>query len=292
MKPTKTGYLSYLKHKIYYEIYGPENSSKTPLLVLHGGPGTAHNYLLSLAKLANFDRQIIFYDQLGCGESDKSDDNSLWTIDTFVREVQVVRKEINLNEIHLLGHSWGGMLAIEYLLTKPSGVKSAILASPMISMPLYNQEVDLLKSQLPGDTYKVMKAHEKAGTIKSKEYQKAYTIYKKHHLFRGDVFPAEYSLRPENEGVNVYQTMWGVSEAWGDGSMKDWDRIDDLKKIQAPTLVTSGQYDELTPWQAGIARNNLPNSELKIFTNSAHLPHIEREEDYLIEINRFIKRHD
>ena len=291
MVPTKKSYLKYLNYDIYYEIYGPENSSKAPLLVLHGGPGSAHNYLLSLAKLAEYDRQVIFYDQLGCGESDKSDDNSLWTINNFVEELQTVRKELKLAKIHLLGHSWGGMLAIEYLLTKTDGVKSAILASPMISMPLYNQGVDLLKSMLPGNTFIVLKAHEKAGTTKSKEYQRAYAIYKKHHLFRGDIFPAEYSLKPENEGVNVYQTMWGVSEAWGNGSMKDWDRIDDLRKIQVPTLVTSGQYDELTPWQASIANNNLPNSELKIFTNCAHLPHIEREKEYLTEINQFINRH-
>ncbi len=292
MNATKKGYLSYIGHKIYYEIYGPEKSNKTPLLVLHGGPGSAHNYLLSLAKLGSFDRQVIFYDQLGCGESDKSDDNSLWTIDTFLKEVEAVRNELNLDIIHLLGHSWGGMLAIEYLLTNPAGVKSAILASPMISMPLYNQEVDLLKSQLPNDTFKIMKSHEKAGTTKSKEYQDAYTVYRKHHLFRGDKLPVEYSLKPENIGENVYQTMWGVSEAWGNGSMKDWDRIEDLKNIKMPTLITSGQYDELTPWQASIARNEIPNSELKIFTNAAHLPHIEREKEYLNEINEFISSND
>lgn len=292
MKPINTGYVKYENLDVYYEIYGSEKSSKPPLLVLHGGPGSAHNYLLSLAKLAGTDRQVIFYDQTGCGKSDKSKDNSLWTIEFFVNEVSAIRKALGLDTIHLLGHSWGGMLAIEYLLTKPVGVKSAILASTMISMPLYNQEVDLLKSQLPGDTFKVLKTHEEAGTTNSKEYQNAYAIYKKHYLFRGNNYPTGYSLDPKNIGENVYQTMWGVSEAWGDGSMKLWDKTEELRKIKTPTLITSGQYDELTPWQASIARNNIPNSELKIFTNAAHLPHIEREEDYLREIEKFMGGND
>jgi proline-specific peptidase len=292
MKPHKKDYIKYKDFSIYYEIYGSETSSKPPLLVLHGGPGAAHNYVLALAKIATVDRQVIFYDQIGCGESAKPTDRSLWTIDFFVNEVETVRKALKLENIHLLGHSWGGMLAIEYLLKKPLGIKSAILASPMISMPLYNQEVDLLKSQLPGGTFKVMKTHEKMGTTKSKEYQDAYSIYAKHHLFRGDKYPPEYSVDPKNRGNDVYQAMWGVSEAWGNGSMKLWDRIDDLHTIEAPTLITSGQYDELTPWQASIASNKIPNSNLKIFTNTAHVPHIERESDYIEEINKFISEND
>jgi len=284
----KEGYVPFKGYRTYYQIFGKENSRKTPLLVLHGGPGSAHNYLLGLAALAKDDRQVIFYDQLGCGKSDHPDNDSLWQIPLFVEEVTVIRKALDLDKIHLLGHSWGGMLAIEYLLTKPNGIQSAVLASPMISMPLYNAEVEKLKKVLPGDTYKILRTHELAGTTSSEQYAQAYNVYKKYYLFRGNEFPAKYSA-PNRNGDDVYSKMWGVSEAYGNGTMKNWDRIKQLHNILVPTLITSGQYDELTPWQAGVARNHIPNSQLKIFTNGSHLVHIEQEQLYLEELADFLK---
>jgi proline-specific peptidase len=292
MNPTKTGHIKYLGFSIYYEVYGSQESKKTPLLVLHGGPGSAHNYMLGLAKLADNDRQVIFYDQLGCGESDMPDDESLWVIKTFVNEVKAIRKSLRLEKVHLLGHSWGGMLAIEYLLTKPIGIQSATLASSMISMPLYQHELDKIKRELPGNTYEVLTKHEGAGTTSSKEYQEAYAVYKKHYLYRGNNFPKEYGLADEKEGLGVYHAMWGPSESYGNGSLKQWDRIDELAQIKVPTLITSGQYDELTPWQAGITANQIPDSELRIFTNGSHLTHIEQEAGYLSIVERFLDMHD
>jgi proline-specific peptidase len=292
MAPTKTGYIKYLGFQTYYETYGTDNSSKTPLLVLHGGPGSAHNYLLGLSKLARGDRQIIFYDQLGCGESSMPVNDSLWTIELFVNEVAAIREALGLDRIHLLGHSWGGMLAIEYLLRQPGGVQTTTLASSMISMPLYQEEVEKLKSKLPGTTYEVMKEHEAAGSLDSEEYKQAYAVYRKNHLFRGGTFPKEYDLGPSRDGQQVYHKMWGPNEAYSGGTLRDWDRINDLSQITIPTLITSGQYDELTPWQAGITSNHLPNSELRIFTNGSHLTHIEYEEEYLDVVGRFLDAHE
>ena len=106
-------------------------SSKTPLLVVHGGPGMAHNYLLSLKQLAH-DRTVIFYDQLGCGQSERPNDNSLWNISRFVQELECVIEQLQLKEIHLLGHSWGGAIVTEYALTNPSTLRSLILTSPYL----------------------------------------------------------------------------------------------------------------------------------------------------------------
>ncbi len=164
MTSTKTGFVSFGSHKTHYKIMG-RPGGKSPLLVLHGGPGSGHNYLLGLAELARGgNRQVIFYDQLGCGLSDRPDDESLWTIQTFVDELKKVREHLGLKNIHLLGHSWGGMLAIEYLLTQPMGISSAILASTMVSMPLYLAEVEKLKAALDPQVYSSLKKHEEAGT--------------------------------------------------------------------------------------------------------------------------------
>jgi proline-specific peptidase len=282
------GYMPFKGYKTYYRVFGSPKSTKPPLLVLHGGPGSAHNYLLGLNALTQTGRQVIYYDQLGCGKSDQPDDESLWQIPLFIEEVVAIRNTLNLKKIHLLGHSWGGMLAIEYLLTQPKGIKSAILASPMISMPLYQTEVDKLKRALPGDTYAIMKKHEENGTTASKEYAKAYELYGKHYLFSGSKFPEKYSSHG-TEGDSVYKKMWGVSEAYGNGTMKDWDKIEQLPKIKVPCLITSGQYDELTPWQAGIAGNQIPHSQIKIFTNGTHLVHIEQEELYLQTVAEFLQ---
>jgi proline-specific peptidase len=252
MGRVKDGYLSVKEHRIYYKIFGVEQTAKSPLLVLHGGPGSAHNYMLGLSALAT-DRPVVFYDQLGCGLSDHPDDVSLSTVQTFVDELAQVRRQLKLDDIHLLGHSWGGMLAIEYLLTQPQGIRSATLASAMISMSLYRQEVDLLKRELPKDVYEAMTAHEQAGTTDTNAYWKQLEAYNRQHIYRGDHYPEEYEAPKDGFGVDLYQTMWDASEAYADGSLKDWDKIDELPKITVPTLITSGQYDELTPHQALIA---------------------------------------
>ena len=288
MPQTKDGYIKFRGFKTYFKVVGKASRDKLPLLVLHGGPGGAHNYLLGLEALAA-NRQVIFYDQLGCGLSDRPNDDSLWTIDLFTEELAAVRQELSLENVHLFGHSWGGMLAIEYLLTKPKGIRSAILASAMISMPLYQDEVDKLKQALPADVSSALKKHEAAGTTDSSLYAWAYGEYGKRHLYRGEVFPSELTAPSGSVGEAAYRKMWGASEAYANGTMKDWDKTGQLKEISVPTLITSGQYDELTPWQAAVTRDSIPNSQLKIFTNGSHLVHVEQPEAYVAVLEKFLK---
>ena len=290
MLEMREGFLSFKGYKIYYKIVGTQIKDRTPLLVIHGGPGSNHNYLLGLANIAKSGRQVIFYDQLGSGKSEMPDDPALWTIDLFLEELKVIRQELHLDEVHLLGHSWGGMLAIEYLLRKPTGVRATILASSMISIPLYQIEVDKLKAQLPGTAGEALFKHEQAGTLDVKEYQKAYKVYSKHHLYRGDAYPTQYSSPPGRTGKAAYEKLWGPNEAFANGELKNWDKIKQLHQITIPTLVTCGQYDELTPWQAAITRDELTNGSLRIITNGSHLAHIEEEETYLQVLNDFLAK--
>lgn len=288
MTHIRDGHINFRDFKTYYKIFGKPDKINHPLMVLHGGPGGAHNYLLGLSALAK-DRQVIFYDQLGCGLSDRPEDESLWTVDLFLEELAAVRRELSLEQIDLFGHSWGGMLAIEYLLTNPGGVRMAVLASSMISMPLYQSEVDKLKQALPADVYAALKKHEAAGTTDSSMYAWAYGEYSKRHLFRGAYFPDDLNVPASSRGDAAYKKMWGASEAYANGTMKNWDMTGRLNEISVPTLITSGQYDELTPWQAALTRDLIPNSQLKIFTNCSHLAHVEQPEEYLSVVEKFIK---
>src|SRR5919108_829815 len=131
---------------IWYAVVGEGDS--VPLLTLHGGPGAGHDYVDSLADLA-VDRPVVFYDQLGCGRSDQPDDPSRWVIERFVREIELVRSALGLDRVHLLGHSWGGWLAIEYMLGSPSGIASLVLASTSASVAQFAEECAALRSALP-----------------------------------------------------------------------------------------------------------------------------------------------
>ena len=287
MAQLRDGYLQIGPHRTYYKIAGPDNPSKPPLLTLHGGPGGGHNYLLSLAALAT-DRQVIFYDQLGCGLSDQPEDELLWTVATFIDELAAVREQLGLDRIHLLVQSWGGMLAIDYLLTEPAGVLSVILASSMISLPLYQEEVEKLKLDLPPEVYAVMTKHEQAGTTSEKEYWEQFAMFDQRHIYRGEVYPVEYRTPKGGFGASCYHSMWGASEAYADGSLRDWDRIAELSRIRVPTLITSGQYDELTPRQALIAHRQIAGSRIEIFTAASHCVHHERPEEYNQVVAEFL----
>ena len=140
MKITE-GYMPYLGYKTYYRIAGECSGNKKPLILLHGGPGSTHNYFEVLDRLADEGRAIISYDQLGCGNSYVEGHSELWCSKTWMNELIELRKYLGLNELHLLGQSWGGMLSIEYLCDhKPEGIKSVILSSTHTSSKLWAQE--------------------------------------------------------------------------------------------------------------------------------------------------------
>lgn len=140
MKITE-GYMPYLKYKTYYRIVGKCTGNKKPLLLLHGGPGSTHNYFEVLDKAAEDGRALIMYDQLGCGLSSIPSRPNLWNAETWIEELIQLRKYLNLDEVHLLGQSWGGMMAIQYACQyKPKGIKSYILASTLPSSTLWKKE--------------------------------------------------------------------------------------------------------------------------------------------------------
>lgn len=272
----------------YQLWYRRTGDGGVPLLILHGGPGAGHDYLEPLEGLGK-DRSVVFYDQLGCGRSDKPDDRDLWKIDRFVAEIDTVRDSLGLEKIHLLGQSWGGWLAIEYMLTKPSGVVSLVLASTSASTKQFVDEASRLKRALPPEVLETMERCEAACDFGAPEYEAAVMMFYQRHLCRLPEWPDFVMRTVDNlEGNAVYETMNGPNEFTVIGNLKDWDRTDRLGEISVPTLITVGRYDELTPACSETLRQGIQGSKMVVFEESSHLAHVEETERYLQVVGDFL----
>lgn len=281
------GYVNVTGGRVWYQVVG--SGDATPLLTLHGGPGYPHDYLEPLAALAD-ERPVVFYDQLGCGRSDRPDDSSLWRAERFVEELGQVREALGLEQTHILGQSWGSMLATDYALTKPAGLVSLILADPPLSIPRWLDDAAKYRRELPAEVQEVLDRHEAAGTTDSDEYDAAAMEYYKRHVCRLDPWPDAIMRTFEGAGHAVYKTMWGPSEFFMTGSLKDYDRTPRLHEIGVPTLFLCGRYDEATPEATAWYHSLLPGSELVVFEQSSHMPHLEESESYLATARDFLRR--
>lgn len=282
------GRVPFRGYETWYRIAG--EGGATPLVVLHGGPGSTSLGSTVLEPLAD-ERRVVFYDQLGCGNSSQPSDPSLWTVELYVAELANLREALGLERIHLLGHSWGGMLALEYALTRPDGLESLVLSSTLSSAALWEQEALRLRAELPAETLAVLERHEAAGTVHDPEYEEATKEYYRRHLCRLDPWPplVEEIMRVSRK--EVYETMWGPNEMRPTGTLAGWEITERLGEITAPALVLCGRHDEATPRQAEtIAAALGGESELAVLENSAHLTLIEETERYLELVRGFLRR--
>lgn len=287
------GFIPFHGYKTWYRIVGEHKDlTKLPLLCLHGGPGMAHDYLEPLEAIAGTGRRVIFYDQLGCGKSDHPHDLSLWTVDLFVQEIDAVRKSLDLQQIHLLGQSWGGFLAQEYMLTKPNGVKSLILSNSAASTARWIKEANLLRAKLPEEIQHILKKHEDAGTLDDPAYISATEVYYQQHVCRTLPWPdcLQRTLEQLSHDPEVYLTMWGPTEFYCTGTLKKWNIEDRLSEIHTPTLILSGEYDESTPAINEVLHRRIQNSEWILLEGCSHTSHLEATEKYLEIVNNFLTR--
>lgn len=266
------------------------NGAAMPLLVLHGGPGVPHGYLEPLAALAD-ERPVVFYDQLGCGRSERPDDVSLWRIERFVEELAQVRLALGLARIHLLGHSWGTILAVERFLRQPRGIASLILAAPFLRAPRWLQDVfPRLIAQLPTEVQSVLARHAAAGTTDSAEYQAALDAYSRRHLCRLDPLPAPLLQSIEGANWQIRLNLFGRDEFHVTGPLKDYDRSGRLHELAVPALFTCGHDDDSTPeytaWLCGL----VPEAEMVVFGQGSHMAHLEEPEHYVQVDRDFLRR--
>jgi L-proline amide hydrolase len=292
-RTTIEGRIPFRGFETWYRIVGEgDGAGKLPVLLLHGGPGGTHDYLEPLEQLVATGRRAIFYDQLGCGQSDLPDDPSLFTVDLFVDEVSAVRGALELDRVHLFGNSWGGMLAMEYALTQPAGLASLVLASAPASIPQWIEETAKLRAELPRDVQETLSRHEEAGTTASPEYEEACMVFYKRHVCRADEWP-DCVLRSfefiERHGL-VYRTMNGPSEFHVTGTLKTWSVSHRLGDIRVPTLVVTGEYDEATPAINRTVGKGIPGAESVIYPNASHMAHVEDTDGYVRLLDRFFSR--
>jgi proline iminopeptidase len=284
------GFIKVKGGKVWYKIFGSDKK-KAPLLLLHGGPGFPSYYLTPLETLAT-DRPIIFYDQLGCGRSDKPGDTALWKLSRFVEELVTIRTELRLDSIHLFAHSWGTILAAEFLSTQPKGIKSIIFAGPIFSTNQYLQNVNELKLALPTNIRDTLLLHEKNGTIFSESYQNAYNEFSKRHWCRKYPYPKEIEESINHTSTPVFNTMWGHYEFYCTGNLKDFERRSVLKEIKMPTLFTCGRYDLNTPEEFKRYAEQVEGSEFVVLENSAHMTMNEEPDAYVKVLRQYLAKHE
>jgi proline-specific peptidase len=282
------GYISVTGGKVWYKIVGAHKKAP-PLFVLHGGPGVPHDYLEPLEALGD-ERPVIFYDQLGCGNSDRPDEVTLWTVARYAAELGQVRKALNLAQLHILGQSWGCMLAVDYLLSRPQGVMSLILSGPCLSSSRFAADQRAYLAEFPEDMQKIIREKEAAGEFHNPEYREAMRAYYERHVCRLTPWPECLTRALEKMGQAVYEYMWGPSEFTLTGTLKTYDRADRLKDLRVPTLFTCGRYDEATPATTSFFRSRLPGAEMVVFDDASHEHHLEQTESYLKVVRDFLKR--
>jgi len=270
-----------------------EDEARLPLLCLHGGPGANWLHLKPYEALAD-ERRVVFYDQLGSGNSGllEPHEASIWQPELFVEEVGVVREALGLERVHILGHSWGGMLGMQYAADQPEGLVSLIVESSPPSVPAWMPELARLRAELPPEVEETLRRHEEAGTTDDPEYEAASMEFYKRHVCRADPWPDWlvecFQLLDANP--EVYHAMNGPSEFHVIGTLRDWDITPRLGEIRVPTLVFSGRYDEVTPTMTEAAHRAIPGSEYVLLEESSHMAQAEQPEETLALVRDFIAR--
>ncbi|MFC6200779.1 proline iminopeptidase [Lactiplantibacillus nangangensis] len=291
----QTGYLPFRGYQTYYRIVGDLKSELTPLLLLHGGPGSTHNYFESFDRLAEqTGRPVVMYDQLGCGESSMPNDKSLWQASTWIAELKALRTYLGLKRVHLLGQSWGGMLAIIYLCDhQPAGIQSLILASTLSSAKLWAQEEHRLIKTMPLAEQQAIAQAEATGNFSEPAYQAANDHFMQLYA-AGPVTAAspEFLRRPKHAGTVAYETAWGPNEYCPTGTLRDYDYTEKLAQISTPTLVTSGVNDLCTPLIAKTMVDHLSNADWTLFAHSRHMAFIDEPAAYFKRLESWLAQQD
>jgi proline iminopeptidase len=284
LKPGE-GFLNVPGGKVWYRIVGEGN--KTPILLLHGGPGVPSFYLKPLAALAK-DRPVIFYDQLGCGHSDRITDTTIMTTEHFVEELKNVKEQLGIKDFILYGQSWGTMLGTDFYLKYPEGIKAIILSSPALSIKMWLADADTLIATLPDSIQKAINVNEEKKTYDAPEYGQAVQVYYEHFLARKLPWSADIDSSFALMGETVYKYMGGPSEFTMVGPLKDYDRTNRLNEIKVPTLFITGEFDEARVSTVKYYQSLVPGAKFSMIPGSGHLTTQDNPEDNIKVINDFL----
>jgi proline iminopeptidase len=272
--------------KTWYKIVG--NGPGFILITVHGGPGATHGYLEALEGLSN-ERQVLFYDQLGAGKSDVPADVSDWNNDKIVEELTRLLDALSFDRVHLLGHSWGATIAVEYALRRQDRLASLILDNPVISVPLYGQGLAELRSQLPTEDRETLERHEAAGTITSSEYQAASAEFLKRHNCRLENCLDLLNQLVPQMNLAIYDRMLGPNFYFMTGTHRDYDLAPRLSEVKVPTLMMCGRHSTTRPKETARFASLLDGAEMVVFEESGHFPILEEPQHYLGVMRDFLR---
>ncbi|WP_327365143.1 proline iminopeptidase-family hydrolase [Streptomyces sp. NBC_01217] len=283
--PGRTGTLPFRAYHTWYRVTGDPGAKRPAVVVVHGGPGSTHDYLLNLRALAEDGRPVVHYDQLGNGGSTHLPDRSadFWTVDLFLAELDNLLDGLGVaGDYVLFGHSWGGLLAAAHAARRPKGLRGLVVANSPASYPLWRQEMKMLRDRLPAGVDAVLRRHEEAGTTGSEEYVQALRVFYERHVCRVLPWPRDFvaTFMEINDDPTVYHTMNGPSEFHVVGTLRDWGVTDLLPAIEVPTLLISGAHDEATPETVQPYHDLIPDVRWELFEHSSHVPHLEEPERF------------
>lgn len=274
-----------------YEVWVKQvGTGDVPMLTLHGGPGFPHFYFECFEDfLPQAGIRFWYYDQLGCGFSDHPDDPSLWTVDRYRAEVEQVRTALGLDRFVLYGQSWGGMLAIEYALAYPQHLNGLVISNMTASTASYARYTRTLREALPAEISTRMQAYEDRADYDSPEYQQLlFTHLYAKYICRLDPWPEPAMRSLVNMNPQIYNTMQGPNEFVVNGNFKDWDRWADLPRINAPTLLLVGRYDEMPVEDIQRMGSLIPRSKVVICEQGSHLSMYDDQAAYFDALVPFV----
>ena len=273
------------------------NNPKIKVLLLNGGPGATHEYFECFENFLPAEGiEFIYYDQLGCGNADNPNDTSMWDLPRYVEEVEQVRKALKLDNtnFYLLGHSWGGILAMEYATKYQNNMKGLIISNMMASCPEYGKYADeVLSKQMAPEVLKEIRDIEAQKDFSNPRYMELLipNFYEKHILR----FPAKDWPEPVNRSLgktnqSLYVTMQGPSEFGISGKLEKWDRKADLKNVKIPTLVIGAKHDTMDPKHMEEISKILPNGSYLFCTKGSHMGFYEDQKMYFSGLIAFLKK--
>ncbi|MEV5955788.1 proline iminopeptidase-family hydrolase [Streptomyces sp. NPDC051987] len=292
LSPSRKGTVPFGPYRTWYRVTGNLDAPTPALVVVHGGPGSTHDYLLGLAGFAERGRPVVHYDQLGNGGSTHLPhaDADFWTVRLFLDELANLLTALEIREYVLLGQSWGGLLAAEHAARRPSGLRGLIVANAPASYPLWLRELAVLRGRLPDGVDETLVRHEDAGTTDSAEYLAAMRVFYDRHVCRLRPWPQNLtaSFMEIHNDPTVYRTMNGPSEFHVIGSLRDWSVVDRLPSIVVPTLLITGRHDEVTPASAQPYQDLVPDVRWEVFEESSHMPHLEEPQRFTDVVAAFL----
>lgn len=287
------GYMPFRGYQTYYRIVGEANPDKAPLLLIHGGPGSSHNYFELMDDYAETGRQLIMYDQVGCGKSSLPEDPAVYVKETWVAELMALREYLHLDQVHMMGQSWGGMLEMYYMTSfDPQGVKSVMINGSPASIKLWTKEQHRLISYLSYEDREAIAEAERTGDFTGAKYLAANERYMDRYCWDHPTAASPEPLRRPTNGQRASLIAEGPNEFTENGTVSDFEVTDDLHKIHVPVLVTNGTDDLCTPLIAKSVYDHIPGAQWHLFGNSRHLALLDQHDEFINVLDTWLNAND